>query len=682
MIPNIIPYEDDELFYSWIMHIIMHNYADESFMKTFSEWLVPTNYHNRSHEPIKPNYDFKQNLYYWIQNAGWAEQVALDVFMKTSLFPIMSPFMTQYQRELYLVLAFKKLTALQINTLKSVLSTITPNLKLCPECAKLEINNKGTIWYHRAHQIPGVTACHKHGCKLINSPGRKFHELNIREINLSDVSPATETEIKYACFVFEYMNDSECCRYDHMYEFINKKIKSIFCENTGVAFQKYTKEKECDFLFSMKPSYLVNRTGETGTFFDPQNGLAALFTLFGDINTLKTCAKEIETQESYYVDNGKIIKNVDDYADRYIKIHQSEVSAINKRSKELFEIEMKMLTGNEYSLIGSYVDSSEKVKICHKGCNQITEMKPISFLNGKRCKYCKQISLFKDFCEYVEEATNGRYTVTGRASNNLYIIHDRESLLDYNCEKGKAIQELKRKDGSTYFETPRIYDGEIESAFYKIYQDIQKYEHLGIPVFLEDIRKTEAEIPDYTVKRVFSTLEQKKCIVKCYPGVYRFPEDKFTELELLERKYIKRGNDIIGAYYGKSFASMELGLNLVDDSVRYIITNKEAGTHGRSITVYGIKIRVKGPSTKITKDNYFIIQTLDFLLSFWKYTNAGKEETVLSIVNYWIKHEISVDKIKKYLRFFDWKQNNIYKYALEKLEWEYQRKEKDDRKED
>lgn len=56
----------------------------------------------------------------------------------------------------------------------------------------------------------------------------------------------------------------------------------------------------------MKPSYLVNRTGETGTFFDPQNGLAALFTLFGDINTLKTCAKEIDTQESYYVDNGKL----------------------------------------------------------------------------------------------------------------------------------------------------------------------------------------------------------------------------------------------------------------------------------------------------------------------------------------------------------------------------------------
>lgn len=35
-------------------------------------------------------------------------------------------------------------------------------LKWCPQCAMDDINELGVTYWHRSHQIPGVTACYKH----------------------------------------------------------------------------------------------------------------------------------------------------------------------------------------------------------------------------------------------------------------------------------------------------------------------------------------------------------------------------------------------------------------------------------------------------------------------------------------------------------------------------------------
>lgn len=674
MLPNTIMYENDEVFYSWIMHIFMYNYAAESYPRAFKEWMNPERYDDSRHVP-RACYDFKENLYYWMKNVGWSLQDAMSYFMKTSLYPIMSPFMKPHQRNLYILLAFGKLTMPQIDTLNTILTTITTRLKLCPECAKEELQDKGIFWYHRAHQIPGVTACYKHGCRLNNGPQKRFHELNIDEIDLTDIQTATKGEQEYALFTYEYLHDPESCMYDYMHEFIMDKIKEKFPLDTGNLFEKYTKEIGYYSLFGMKPSYFILRKDEEGTFFDPQNDLVALFVLYKNFQRFKNDANIISKQENYSIQTCKLMNVIKKYVEKYEKINQSDVSAENPRSKELFMEEINTITGDEYRLIGDYENSAKKVTLLHTKCNHIFEMKPINFLAGKRCMYCKQVTYTDDFGKYVETATNGRYIIPGHATNNLYIVHDSETLLDYRLEKTKILQEINRKDGSLYFENINTNADDLATTSNKIYVYIRKMILPQEPIFLEDIREYDQEHQDYTIKRSFTNLCKKDLIVKCYPGVYRFPEDQFSDLELLEARYVKRGEKIIGCYYGNSLASMILGLKPIDNVTRYIMTNKEAGIHGRNKVVFGIKIRIKGCKCEITKENYIVLQTLDFLLNYWKYTDADCEKVISSVTQYWISNQIPVSLIIQYQKIYDWKQNKSCERAIEVLKCEYQKKE-------
>ena len=674
MLPTTIPYEEDEVFYSWIMRIVIHNYADESYAKAFKEWVNEQKYNDSKHVP-RVDYDFKENLYYWMQNVGWSLKDAMNYFMKTSLYPIMSPFMTQYHRKLYILLAFGKLTMPQINTLNAILTTITEKLKMCPECAKETIENKGIFWYRRAHQIPGVTACYRHGCRLINSPQKRFHELDLNEIDLSDVQLATKIEQEYAFFAYQYLNDLECCTYEYMHEFIMKRIKDKFPINTGIAFEKYTKENGYYALFSMKPSYFVYRKCEEGTFFDPQNNLVALFTLYQNFNQFKVQAEGIIRQKSYVVQIPVLMRYVEYYVEKNIKINKSEVSAQNPRSRNVFCDEIRAITGNEYKLIGNYENSVRKVTLLHTKCNRTFKMRPVDFLDGRRCTYCKQLTFSDEFCKYVEDVTNNRYTILGHASNNLYVVHDRETLLDYTLGKAKILQEINRKNENVYFENINQKAKNLVTTSAKIYNDICKKALIKVPIFVEDIREIEPNCPDYSIKHSFAKLSKEGRIVRCYPGVYKFPEHEFTDLELLEARYIQRGEQVVGAYYGSSLASMVLGLNPIDNTTKYIMTNKETGTHGRNRIVFGIKVRIKGCKSKITKENYIVLQTLDFLLNYWKYTNAGRKEVVSKVIQYWEKNQIPVNLVIKYQKTYNWKRNKICESAIEVLKCVYQKKE-------
>lgn len=677
MLPNTIPYENDEVFYSWIMHIIMHNYGSQSYARAFREWMNPEKFKDLAHAP-RVNYDFKENLYYWIKNVGWSLQDAMKYFTQTSLYPMMSSFMKSHQRNLYILLAFGKLTMPQINALNTILTTITTRLKLCPECAKEEIKSKGIFWYHRAHQIPGVTACYKHGCKLNKAPQQKFHEMNIDEVDLGNIQVANDIEREYAVFTHQYLNDSECCMYDNMHEFTMMKIKEKFPIDTGIEFEKYTKENGYYSLFSMKPSYFIYRKNEEGTFFDPQNDLVALFALYRDLRNLKDDAKMIKYQKKYIFEQQQMMKFIDQYTKWYEKTQKTDVSARNPRSKELFLKEIYDLTGDEYRLIGEYEKSDEKVTLLHTKCNHTIEMAPISFLSGKRCRYCRQLTYVKDFCRYVENATNNRYTVLGRASNNLYVVHDRETLLDYTLGKAKTLQELNRKSGSSiYFEHIQANKEDLNTTSKQVYNAICENTLSNAPIFLEDIRKVYFNRSNALIKSSFTKLVKEGLIVKCYPGVYRFPKDEFSDLQLLEAKYIKRGGKIIGAYYGNSLASMVLGLNPLDDTKKYIMSNKESLVHGRKINIFGIPIRIKGCKIEITRENYIILQTVDFLLNYWKYTDDDCEKIISSITAYWIKNKITADFIRQYQEKYDWKQNKLYDRAIEVLKCAYQKKEND-----
>ena len=59
-----------------------------------------------------------------------------------------------------------------------------------------------------------------------------------------------------------------------------------------------------------------------------------------------------------------------------------------KKTEEQFKKEVFDLVGNEYMVLGSYVNTNTKIKVKHNACGTVYEVRPHTFLEGYRCPYC------------------------------------------------------------------------------------------------------------------------------------------------------------------------------------------------------------------------------------------------------------------------------------------------------
>lgn len=59
-----------------------------------------------------------------------------------------------------------------------------------------------------------------------------------------------------------------------------------------------------------------------------------------------------------------------------------------KKTDAQFKQEIKNLVGNDYVFLDHYVNAKTKLRVKHAKCNNVYEVQPYSFLQGKRCPYC------------------------------------------------------------------------------------------------------------------------------------------------------------------------------------------------------------------------------------------------------------------------------------------------------
>ncbi len=95
----------------------------------------------------------------------------------------------------------------------------------------------------------------------------------------------------------------------------------------------------------------------------------------------------------------------------------------NKRKTTLqFTEEVTALTGNEYSVLGEYVNNKTKISMRHEACGHVHEYGPKEFLIcGARCPRC--VSQWRDrppedFVRAVNELVGDDYTVLGQYSGS------------------------------------------------------------------------------------------------------------------------------------------------------------------------------------------------------------------------------------------------------------------------
>lgn len=86
-----------------------------------------------------------------------------------------------------------------------------------------------------------------------------------------------------------------------------------------------------------------------------------------------------------------------------------------KKTTEQFKQEVFNLVGNEYEVLGKYINNHTKIEMKHNICKNIFSMVPSSFLNGCQCPFCSK-NAFKGtekFKSQVHDVFKDEYTILG-----------------------------------------------------------------------------------------------------------------------------------------------------------------------------------------------------------------------------------------------------------------------------
>jgi Zn ribbon nucleic-acid-binding protein len=73
-----------------------------------------------------------------------------------------------------------------------------------------------------------------------------------------------------------------------------------------------------------------------------------------------------------------------------------------KYNQNTFEDAVYDLVGNEYTVLGLYINNRTKIKMKHNKCNHIWDIQPDSFLLGTRCPMCQHRSFRKTNDEFIK----------------------------------------------------------------------------------------------------------------------------------------------------------------------------------------------------------------------------------------------------------------------------------------
>lgn len=76
----------------------------------------------------------------------------------------------------------------------------------------------------------------------------------------------------------------------------------------------------------------------------------------------------------------------------------------NKKTQEIFEMEVRELVGDEYSVIGEYINTDTKVTMRHNTCLHVWDVVATSFTNtGSRCPRCAKGGIRRDNEWFIEQ---------------------------------------------------------------------------------------------------------------------------------------------------------------------------------------------------------------------------------------------------------------------------------------
>ena len=246
LIPIMLPLEEDELLGSWLYRLSKANLFDKPdvFLKTF---VRPNSHKGYQYINFVGDEEFPAVYQAMQLNTSMA-----DLYLKTTCYGGLAPFITRGQQTRHTNLSFQNTYAHSAFVPKA--NPLIDELRYCEHCRCEEMRNMGFWYYHRAHQLPGVRVCHKHGCLLKIFDGKIGHEFD-EEAPSRSVTPNAEPSImqQYSVFAKDILVSSPDTDITGTKYAIMSTLQERGYTNCGEGFNKLWSEIERRGMAEMFP---------------------------------------------------------------------------------------------------------------------------------------------------------------------------------------------------------------------------------------------------------------------------------------------------------------------------------------------------------------------------------------------------------------------------------------------
>lgn len=186
--------------------------------------------------------------------------------------------------------------------------------------------------------------------------------------------------------------------------------------------------------------------------------------------------------------------------------------------------------------------------------------------------------------------------------------------------------------------------------FYQFLLDTYGYDE---PIFTDQV-KEDLPMNSNTLRQQFKRLADKGLVEKVQNGLYFIPKKRplfgtpvLSVERMIERKFIKPKDKVEGYIVGTNFAN-RLGLTSQTAAIATIATNQTSSVQ-REVTFYTNKVIVKKPRVRITNENYKLLQVLDLLNDYERYSEKSLSEGISQLVAYLDGVSFEAETLKTYM---------------------------------
>lgn len=389
----IIPGErmEDELLYSYIVRLAAIN--GFTHLSKFISYISGHDILAGRSYLRYDTFSYLGKLFSLLDGLNWQE-----FFMDATVYPLIAPLLVRKKQAAIVNTCF-----IQKDALRFIPNNYIMHLKTCPECRKEMISKYGFWWYRKSHNLPLVTTCERHGCRLEAYAGKHGHELECDEFQPIE----GETNPDFDRFIRE-LSDA---RLDCSLEDLMPEITKVIDLKGTDAIERKLKACGLDEIYDGTIAYTRSRQLPSRSEFSWQKALILLYLCFGSARDIPAPSGNIdEIDDFFYLSQGyKVFRPFrsslvemehEACSTRFLTTMQGFLDGWScpqcqgrMSDDQLFRTIVRISGADEYRITGSFTSLKDRVEMKHIPCGQKLNPKARSVLfESLNCKCTMKVS--------------------------------------------------------------------------------------------------------------------------------------------------------------------------------------------------------------------------------------------------------------------------------------------------